>query len=128
MRCTWERYGKRVRCPMCGRSQKRATTRQCRAIVPQILHDPRPCPYLAALLAAARLGADPAAYVSRLNRCRSAGCGLLHRKDGKAVCVGRGSSCQWIRNWAEFLAGEEDCPHWPSQCSQNQRDQDQPAE
>ena len=72
------------------------------------------CPYDPVIRQAAELDAGPAATVARLERCRSADCGLLHRKDGVAVCVGRGSSCQWIRNWAEFLASDEDCAHWPS--------------
>lgn len=28
--------------------------------------------------------------------------------------VGRGRSCQWLGEWARFLAGGDDCPHWPA--------------
>jgi hypothetical protein len=64
------------------------------------------------LLAAATTG-DPSSVVPRLNRCRTANCGLIHRVDGRATCVGRGSRCQWLSQWAAFLAGDGDCPHWP---------------
>ena len=70
-----------------------------------------PCP-LAPILHAAPLTTSPTAYVSRLHRCRSAGCGLLHLVDGAMKCVGRGRSCEWLGEWARFLAGEEECPQW----------------
>lgn len=72
-----------------------------------------PCP-LAPILLSAPPTASPAAYVSRLHRCRAADCKLLHLVDGRMVCVGRGRSCQWLGEWARFLAGEEECPHWPA--------------
>lgn len=72
----------------------------------------QPCP-LAPILHAAPPTADPAAYVARLHRCLAAGCKLIHRVDGRIVCVGRGRRCQWLWEWSRFLAGGEGCPHWP---------------
>lgn len=66
------------------------------------------------ILHAAPPTADPAAYVSRLDRCRSANCGLLHLVDSRMVCVGRGRSCEWLGEWARFLASGEECPNWPA--------------
>lgn len=52
--------------------------------------------------------------IERLDRCRQAQCGLLlaNKADGQMVCVGRGRPCAWLRNWAAFLCGWQDCPHW----------------
>jgi hypothetical protein len=98
-------------CWRCGRPFRfrgKPPRRNCRG--PRILVPP-PCP-LAPILHAAPPTADHAAYVSRLRRCLSAGCGLIHRVDGRIICVGRGRRCQWLGEWARFLAGEEGCPHW----------------
>jgi hypothetical protein len=70
-----------------------------------------PCP-LAPILHAAPTTADPAAYVARLHRCLAADCKLIHRVDGRILCVGRGRRCEWLGEWARFLAGGEGCPHW----------------
>jgi hypothetical protein len=69
------------------------------------------CP-LSAVLLSAPSTADPAVYVARLRRCLAADCKLIHRVDGRILCVGRGRRCEWLGKWAQFLAGEEDCPHW----------------
>ena len=73
--------------------------------------DCTPCP-LAPILHAAPATTNPTAYVSRLHRCLAADCKLIHRVDSRIVCVGRGHRCQWLGEWARFLAGEDECPHW----------------
>ena len=72
-----------------------------------------PCP-LAPILYAAPPPTSPAAYVHRLHRCLAAGCGLIHLVDGRTTCVGRGQRCEWLGEWARFLAGGDECPHWPA--------------
>lgn len=84
---------------------------QCDGGTTLVVHHDPPCP-LAPILHAAPPTADPTAYVARLHRCLAAGCKLIHRVDGRIVCVGRGRRCQWLGEWARFLAGDEDCPHW----------------
>ena len=73
--------------------------------------DSGPCP-LAPILHAAPPTTSPTAYVARLRRCLSANCKLIHRVDGRILCVGRGRRCEWLGEWARFLAGGEGCPHW----------------
>jgi len=94
---------------MSRRSQPPART--CTALQVQYTNPNIPCP-LAPILHAAPATADPAAYVARLRRCLAANCKLIHRVDGRILCVGRGRRCQWLREWARFLAGGEECPHW----------------
>lgn len=101
-------------CGRCGKpsisKRPRPPLRQCRLGVAET-RAAEPCP-LSAILHAAPPTADPAAYVARLTRCRAANCGLLHLVDGVMKCVGRGRSCEWLGEWARFLAGTDDCPHW----------------
>lgn len=58
------------------------------------------------------LTAIPAQSLHRLHRCLAANCQLIHRVDGRILCVGRGRRCEWLGEWARFLAGGEGCPHW----------------
>jgi hypothetical protein len=50
----------------------------------------------------------------RLQRCREADCGLLHRVHDQITCTGCGKPCEQLSNWARLLNGEDDCPHWVS--------------
>lgn len=111
MRCEWERHGEGVRCWHCGARQSRPTKRICHPM--GTLYSGQACAY-GQILREAPPTADPAAYVTRLDRCRSADCGLLHLVDGVVKCIGRGRSCEWLGEWARFLAGSDDCPHWPT--------------
>lgn len=108
MICSFRQTAAGYECVYCHRRVKRLVRANCRSL---LVPAATPCP-LAPILHAAPATADPAAYVGRLRRCLAAGCQLIHRVDGRIVCVGRGRRCQWLGEWARFLAGEEECPHW----------------
>ena len=58
--------------------------------------------------------------VDRLQRCRAAGCNLIHKVNDHTTCVGMGGKkCGWLARWAAclnattpFPNGTADCPHW----------------
>lgn len=50
--------------------------------------------------------------LARLDRCRAANCGLMHKHNGNMVCVGRGKSCEWLGLWAAWLNSGRGCLHW----------------
>lgn len=58
--------------------------------------------------------------LTRLDRCRSANCGMMHRVNGAITCVGmQGKKCGWQAKWIRCLNREEEfgcggweCPHW----------------
>lgn len=83
----------------------------------RIIAKRKPCPFGRVVIAIG--GKARAAHgLARLDRCRTAKCGMLlaHKKTGDLVCVGRGRSCSWLRNWVAFLIGRADCPHWKAEC------------
>jgi len=60
--------------------------------------------------------------LTRLDRCRAANCGMMHRVNGAITCVGmQGKKCGWQAKWIRCLNREEEfgcggynCPHWKS--------------
>lgn len=63
--------------------------------------------------------------LTRLDRCRSANCGMMHRVNGAITCVGmQGKKCGWQAKWIRCLNREEEfgcggweCPHWLNEVS-----------
>lgn len=110
MICNFRQTTAGYECAYCRRRVTRLVRANCRRLRVTPSAD---CPYAPILLSAPPT-ASPAAYVSRLHRCLAAGCKLIHRVDGRILCVGRGRRCEWLGEWARFLAGEEECPNWPA--------------
>ena len=111
--CSFQREDTKWTCSRCLRSVTAKSNRppKRRCVLCGVASASQACP-LAHILYAAPATADPAAYVARLHRCLAAGCSLIHRVDSRILCVGRGRSCQWLGEWARFLAGGDECPHW----------------
>ena len=72
----------------------------------RVIQSPPSCPF------AAILGQLTPAGVDRLQRCRAAGCGLIHQVDGHTTCVGMGGTkCGWLARWAACLNGTKLFPN-----------------
>ena len=105
MRCTprHDPESKTWFCPRCGHREPIEFTRDCHRIT--ILPETT-CPYGPIV---ERLTPEG---LAGLERCRRAGCGMIHEYNGQLVCVGRGKSCEWLDLWAAWLNSGRQCPLW----------------